>query len=180
MDTISRVRAEIERLKAKYRKDMYKSNYEGLASGYKIEAYNELLSFLDTLEEESVDIRINTPTYSPISTEPEKDGSSEKPNNHLEHVPEIKETGTQDLDELINSYLEEHRHDVLLSPYNGLMEFAKLVCEWQKKHMEGLDEDIITLHLGKILPDEQYDEVVRSVVAFMNQRWPNCKVGVDN
>lgn len=43
-----------------------------------------------------------------------------------------------------------------------------------------MDEDIITLHLGKILPDEQYNEVVRSVVAFMNQRWPNCKVGVDN
>ena len=37
------------------------------------------------------------------------------------------------LDELFNSYLKEHRHDVLLSPYNGLMEFAKLVCEWQKK-----------------------------------------------
>lgn len=46
------IRNEIERLKAKYRKDMYKSNYEGLASGYKIEAYNELLSFLSTLESE--------------------------------------------------------------------------------------------------------------------------------
>lgn len=52
MNTTNKVRAEIERLKAKYRKDMYKSNHEGLASGYKIEAYNELLSFLDTLESE--------------------------------------------------------------------------------------------------------------------------------
>ena len=30
----------------------------------------------------SENIYINTPTYSPISTEPGKDGSSEKPNNH--------------------------------------------------------------------------------------------------
>ena len=51
-EIISKIRAEIERLKAKYRKDMYKSNHEGLASGYKIEAYNELLPFLDSLESE--------------------------------------------------------------------------------------------------------------------------------
>lgn len=57
MNTIETIRAEIERLKAKYRKDMYKSNHEGLASGYKIEAYNELLSFLDTLEEEPVEVK---------------------------------------------------------------------------------------------------------------------------
>lgn len=52
MTIIEQIKAEIERLKAKYRKDMYKSSHEGLASGYKIEAYNELLSFLDTLESE--------------------------------------------------------------------------------------------------------------------------------
>lgn len=34
------------------------------------------------------------------------------------------------------------------------------------------DEDIITIHLGKVLTEEQYNEVVRSVVAFMNTRWP--------
>ena len=38
---VDKLKAEIERLKAKYRKDMYKSNHEGLASVYKIEAYNE-------------------------------------------------------------------------------------------------------------------------------------------
>ena len=55
-EIIQAIKTEIERLKAKYRKDMYKSNHEGLASGYKIEAYNELLSFLSsflsTLESE--------------------------------------------------------------------------------------------------------------------------------
>ena len=60
--------------------------------------------------------------------EAEHRSSSEKPNNH------------EGLDELVNSYLQEHRHDVLLSPYNGLMEFAKLVCEWQKKPVKGLDD----------------------------------------
>ena len=54
MNIIETIRAEIERLKAKYRKDMYRSDYEGLASGYKIEAYNELISFLDTVEEQPV------------------------------------------------------------------------------------------------------------------------------
>lgn len=34
------------------------------------------------------------------------------------------------------------------------------------------DEDIITIHLGKILSEEQYQEVVDSVLAFMNKRWP--------
>ena len=52
MTVIEQLNAEIERLKAKYRKDMYKSNHEGLASVYKIEAYNELLSFISTLESE--------------------------------------------------------------------------------------------------------------------------------
>ena len=52
MTIFEQIKAEIERLKAKYQKDMYKSNHEGLASVYKIEAYNELLSFLDTLESE--------------------------------------------------------------------------------------------------------------------------------
>ena len=44
MTVIEQLNAEIERLKAKYRKDMYKSNHEGLASVYKIEAYNELIA----------------------------------------------------------------------------------------------------------------------------------------
>lgn len=42
------------------------------------------------------------------------------------------------------------------------------------KNMEnGQDEDIITIHLGKVLTQEQYDEVVASIAAFMNQRWPD-------
>ena len=62
-------------------------------------------------------------------------------------------------------------HGVVL---DNLLDFLDTLQE------QPVEEDIITLHLGKTLPDEQYDEVVRSVVAFMNQRWPNCKVGVDN
>ena len=42
------------------------------------------------------------------------------------------------------------------------------------------EEDIITIHLGKILTQEQYDKVVESVIEFMNRRWPNCQIGVDN
>ena len=28
------------------------------------------------------------------------------------------------IEEFVNDYLQEHRHDVLLSPYNGLIDFA--------------------------------------------------------
>ena len=35
------------------------------------------------------------------------------------------------------------------------------------------DEDIIIIHLGKILTDEQYEEVLASVRAFMSKRWPD-------
>lgn len=38
--------------------------------------------------------------------------------------------------------------------------------------MEG-DEDIITIHLGKVLTDEQYEEVLASVISFMEMRWPD-------
>lgn len=38
--------------------------------------------------------------------------------------------------------------------------------------MEG-DEDIITIHLGKVLTDDQYEEVLASVIAFMEMRWPD-------
>ena len=33
------------------------------------------------------------------------------------------------------------------------------------------DEDIITIHLGKVLPPEQYDAIVRSVTEFLNTNW---------
>ena len=47
---------------------------------------------------------------------------------------------------------------------------GELLAELQDP--QGLDEDIITIHLGKVLPEEQYNEVVKSITAFMNTRWP--------
>ena len=42
------------------------------------------------------------------------------------------------------------------------------------------DEDKIVIHLGH-LTQAQYDKVVESVIAFMNQRWPNLMhMGVDS
>lgn len=35
------------------------------------------------------------------------------------------------------------------------------------------NEDIIVIHLGQRLTDEQFERVQRSVIAFMNARWPN-------
>lgn len=53
MDKIEKIRAEIERLKSKYRHNgLWSSPKQSLLAISKIEAMNELLLFLDTLEEE--------------------------------------------------------------------------------------------------------------------------------
>lgn len=41
-------------------------------------------------------------------------------------------------------------------------------------------EDTIVIHLGH-LSQTQYDAVVKSIVEFMNRRWPNVRqIGIDN
>ena len=43
-----------------------------------------------------------------------------------------------------------------------------------------IDEDTIVIHLGH-LSESQYDAVVKSVIEFMNRRWPNLmQLGVDS
>ena len=43
------------------------------------------------------------------------------------------------------------------------------------------NEDIIIIHLGRSLTDEQFERVQQSVIAFMNARWPDVMhVGIDN
>ena len=42
------------------------------------------------------------------------------------------------IEEFVNAYLQEHRHDVLLNPYNGLVDFAKAFQEkMMKEAVEG-------------------------------------------
>lgn len=42
------------------------------------------------------------------------------------------------------------------------------------------DEDIIVIHLGHI-SQAQYDAVTKSIIEFMNKRWPNINtLGIDN
>ena len=33
------------------------------------------------------------------------------------------------------------------------------------------EEDLITIHLGKVLSDEQYNMIVESVIDFLNKNW---------
>lgn len=46
--------------------------------------------------------------------------------------------------------------------------------------MTEIDEDIITIHLGKVLSDEEYKAVVDSILAFMERRWPNMNYKLAN
>lgn len=51
------------------------------------------------------------------------------------------------IEEFVNDYLKEHRHDVLLNPYNGLIDFANA---FKEKMMEGSVE-------GEIFDDYDKD-----------------------
>lgn len=43
------------------------------------------------------------------------------------------------------------------------------------------NEDVIIIHLGRSLSDEQFERVQRSIIAFMNARWPDvAHLGFDN
>ncbi len=43
------------------------------------------------------------------------------------------------------------------------------------------NEDVIIIHLGRILTDEQFERVQHSVIEFMNARWPDvANIGIDN
>ena len=43
------------------------------------------------------------------------------------------------------------------------------------------NEDVIIIHLGQSLTDEQFERVLRSVIAFMNARWPDvARIGIDS
>ena len=82
-EILTAIRTEIERLKRQLIRGACAAQVS-FETSCKDEAYNEILSFLGTLE-----------------------GNSEKPNNHLEHVPEIKETGTRDLDEAAERFIQD-------------------------------------------------------------------------
>lgn len=43
------------------------------------------------------------------------------------------------------------------------------------------NEDVIIIHLGRSLTNEQFERVQQSVIAFMNARWPNFeRIGIDS
>lgn len=45
------------------------------------------------------------------------------------------------IEEFVNTYLQEHRHDVLLNPYNGLVEFVKAFQEEMMEVKWLVDDD---------------------------------------
>ena len=52
------------------------------------------------------------------------------------------------IEEFVNYYLQNYRHEVLLNPYNGLIEFAKV---FQEKLMEEAVE-------GRVILRDMYDD----------------------
>lgn len=78
------------------------------------------------------------------------------------------------IENFVNDYLQEHRHDVLLNPYNGLIDFTNAFKEQMMK--EAVDADVelilhdktgdVRLHTG-YLPKElgiKCDDKVRVII----------------
>ena len=136
MNTIEKIRTEIGKHLDALNKVKHLATFaeeHGYNHGFE-DAMRDLLSFLDTLEEDD-----RPEPYNPVYDE---------------------------------AYLNEKIAKATES-WKGVDVDAMLAeCRGIEEETQGLDEDIITIHLGKMLPEEQYNEVVRSVVAFMNKRWP--------
>ena len=35
------------------------------------------------------------------------------------------------------------------------------------------DEDVITIHLGRVVPDEVYDQIVKDIVRLLERKYPS-------
>lgn len=82
------------------------------------------------------------------------------------------------IEEFVNDYLKEHRHDVLLNPYNGLIEFSRFfLSEIMKCSVEGtvnskywgykvIQPD--TKQLGTLLETMEHGDKVRIIIVKEN------------
>lgn len=66
----------------------------------------------------------------------------------------------------------------ILPKDDGLNPFADLKNTYEKMKNENKefvfldkDEDTITIHLGKVLTEKQYDAVLHSVIDHLNRHW---------
>jgi hypothetical protein len=73
-----------------------------------------------------------------------------------------------DIKELIDNYYVEHRHDVLLSPYNSLHEFAQMVAEWQKEQM--MKDAISFYEILKAVPPGPERDKVKLIIIPDNEK----------
>lgn len=43
-----------------------------------------------------------------------------------------------------------------------------------------MDEDIITIHLGKVVSQEKYDEIVHYIISCLNKKYPEINNILDS
>lgn len=64
--------------------------------------------------------------------------------------------------------------------FNELMKHWPMAGFSKTNGPQDPNEDVIIIHLGRNLTDEQFERVQQSVIAFMNARWPNLgNIGID-
>ncbi len=71
------------------------------------------------------------------------------------------------IEEFVNDYLQEHRHDVLLNPYNGLVDFAKA---FQEKLMEEAVECLVCAGM-------EGDKWIMTYIGSYESMLKTCKAG---
>lgn len=133
MDKVEKIKAEIER------RISLICSPEGIVMLHRVQEYETLRDiddFIDSLQSECV-------------ADSDKTSKVVK-NDHFD----------EELDELVCSYLIDHKHDMLSSSYSYLLEFAKIIANWSMNHFAGvskmenedLDKEITAIH-------ERYPEV---------------------
>ena len=73
------------------------------------------------------------------------------------------------IEEFVNSYLQKHRHDVLLNPYNGLIDFANTfkeqmlkdaLLEWAKGRRAAVAKEVVIQEGVRLGADAAFEELI--------------------
>ena len=104
-----------------------------------------------------------------------KDGCSDKVVKMcLECIfPELRESEDERIRKFLLDYAIEMiaglESDISLSTYDGI----KGHDPDAEAELNQTDEDIITIHMGRVVSDELYDQIVKDIVKFLERKYPS-------
>lgn len=178
MTTKELIRAEIERLKSKYRHNgLWTSSFQSDLAMAKIESMNELLSFLDTLPDESItscnelaeaaEKYADGPECSWVGTSALEQAFIAGAKWGAEHLAGVRKMISDDLGEAAIDFADNARKALYSKDYaissiadydHGCIDGFKAGAEWQKrKMMEGAVEGVVYRY-------ESYQRIATAII----------------